>query len=161
MSANRLFAIGLLSVTYCVSSVAQSAPGDAVKSKATIGEITDLSREVLVEKLKKELRDAKQETSDSTPAPAPGNGAILPPLPPMKITPPTPVVTAVYGSSNEALRVRLGNGMELGKGDQFGEWRINAVTANGVTFERCESVRPTKGSKVVSECTTRFVAPRG
>jgi hypothetical protein len=144
-----------------MSTFAQAEAGSEVRTKATIGEITELSREVLVEQLKKELREAKKESDASAPPPAPGGVATLPPLPPVKITPPTPVVSAVYGSNTEALRVRLANGMELGKGEQFGEWRISTVTANGVTFERCETVRPAKGSKVVSECTTRFVAPRG
>lgn len=161
MFATRFCAVGVLSITFCFSSFAQGETGGDVKAKATIGEITELSREVLVEQLKKELREAKKESDVSAPPPAPGGVATLPPLPPVKITPPTPVVSAVYGSNSEALRVRLANGMEFGKGEQFGEWRISAVTANGVTFERCESVRPAKGSKVVSECTTRFVAPRG
>lgn len=154
-----------LSVAAQVVSAAKAAEpsGTTLDAKvpATIGEITDLSRQLRVELLKKELREARGEEPKEEKKPEPSKPEMLvAPLPPMKIIPPAPSVVAIYGQAGKPLRVRLSGGGELGVGEAFGEWKITAVTSAGASFERCEKIEK-RGRKSETECLTRFVAPRG
>lgn len=173
----RAAALGLALVGLSLSALAQSVPVAAAsapaskdgKVSATIGEITDLSRQLRVELLKKELREARgEETKVETPETAKSEKGVasmgplmmVPPLPPMKVIPPVPSVVAIYGQVGKPLRVRLSGGGELGVGEAYGDWKITEVTSAGASFERCEKIEK-RGRKSETECLTRFVAPKG
>lgn len=159
-------AVGCVLMFSSIASFAQTAEPVSTpasldsKSPATIGEITELSRQLKVEQLKRELREARgEEPKEVEKAEANKPEPVVAPLPPVKIIPPTPAVSAIYGRAGQPLRVRLAGGLELGLGESHGEWKMTEVNASGVTFERCEQLK--RGRKTETECMTRFVTPRG
>lgn len=134
----------VLAPTQVPSPVAQSVRiAEAKPTPATIGQITDLARDLRIEQLKAELRKAKEAS-----APAPVLAPLALPMPLVRDEP-APRVEGIYASNGQELRA-LVNGRELERGDVIGPWRVISMTTGGVLFERCKEVR----KKL--QCSTSF-----
>lgn len=156
----RLIA-GLLAISAIGAAGAQTeapAAKEASQQKATpatIAEMTKLARELRVATLQKELRDAKEEKKASSAGDAISSGLPVPSTRPVRVTPQAPSVLAIYGTDG-VLRAHLASGQDVHVGTKVGIWRVAAIDAGGVSFERCEVTR--KGTKK-SECEVQFVSP--
>lgn len=130
----------------------------ATPAPATVAEITRLARELRVETLRKELREAKEAGKppvDPVSLPAEGRRAV----PIARVIPQAPAVTSIYGLGSAALEARLVDGTVVRQGATSGIWRVVSITASAVTFERCEATGKKKSSR--QECTQESMAPRG
>lgn len=156
----RVLAAALMTMLAITEVHAQTEPvaKDSAQQKATpatIAEMTKLARELRVETLKKELRDAKEEKKPTAVGDVLQTGMPAPAARPVRVLPQPPVVQAIYGTGG-VLRARLASGQDVQPGSRTGVWRVTAIEVGGVNFERCEPVR--KGSKK-AECESQFVAP--
>jgi hypothetical protein len=103
----------LIAALLGASSVASAQTHDPSKSSAggvpapaTVAEITRLARELRVETLRKELREAKEAGKPPVdPAALPAAGA--PAAPKARVIPRAPSVSAIYGLGAAALEARL------------------------------------------------------
>ncbi|MBQ0916894.1 hypothetical protein KBW71_00320 [Hydrogenophaga aromaticivorans] len=136
-----------------------SKPSDVgVAAPATVAEITRLARELRVETLRKELREAKEAGKPPVdPAAVPAAGA--PAAPKVRVIPRAPAVSAIYGLGAAALEARLVDGTVVRQGASSGIWRVVSISVSAVTFERCETIGRKKSAR--QECTQESVAPRG
>jgi|SRR3990167_1508081 type IV pilus biogenesis protein PilP len=170
MSSRKFLALAACMVAALATQFAnaQTTKVDDKATPATIGEITRLSRELMVENLKKELREAKKAGIDAPvsmlPAAGSGNGIAaprLPALPPPEPKP--PMVSSIYGvgSGAMALVATTGDGQTLRVGDRTGEWKVVGINERKVSFERCTSTTKGKGTKAVTteSCKTVASAP--
>lgn len=136
--------------------------------KADIGSITELARQIQIEKQRKELRELRAAGKTAAAAPAggpalsdpinlggqaaparnasaragslPGAGAVAAPA--------TPVILNIAGAPNtpNGLVATLDTGRKLARGDSLvvggASWTVEGVTPVGVLFRRCASSAP-------------------
>lgn len=134
---------------------AAAASKATATSKVTIGQITELNREVKAAELKKQLRDLTKDNSMPT-VPGVPPGAKLPTAFPLSfpgagvpaaggnpgytLTPTAPRVEVIYGTAGR-LRARLADGREVQTGQQVagagGMWMAKSITPTSVQFEHC------------------------
>lgn len=143
---------GMLAIAASAQSSVPKNSSQQQVTPASIAEITRLSRELRIESLKKELRDAKEERKPETGITA--GGLPVPVVAPVREMPRAPAVHVIYGSGND-LRARLTTGQEVQAGAQAGHWRVTSIDAAGVSFERCEKNKRTKKA----ECEIQYVVP--
>lgn len=156
----RVLVSALMTMLAITAAHAQTEPvaKDGAQQKATpatIAEMTKLARELRVETLKKELRDAKEEKKPAVVADVLPTGMAAPAARPARVLPQPPVVQAIYGTGG-VLRARLASGQDVQPGTRTGIWRVTSIDVGGVNFERCEPLR--KGSKK-AECESQYVTP--
>ena len=132
--------VGACSVTAAQAPDQPQVNTAAAPAPATVAEITRLARELRVETLRKELREAKEAGKPPVdPVSLPAEGRRAAPIAP--------------------LEARLVDGTVVRQGATSGIWRVVSITASAVTFERCEATGKKKSSR--QECTQESVAPRG
>lgn len=155
----HLILVAFLGACTVVSAQApEASKAGTTAAPATVAEITRLARELRVETLRKELREAKEAGKPPVdPAAMPATGAS--PVPKVRVIPRAPLVSAIYGLGSAALEARLVDGAVVRQGASFGIWRVVSISASAVTFERCEKIGRSKTAR--QECTQESVPPRG
>jgi hypothetical protein len=133
-------------------------------SKSSIATITELSQQLKIEQLRKDLREAKS-ASASEGKNAQGNSG-APGLAPSAVgpiaakakpeQPPVPLVRAIYGQGG-VLTARLADGRELGVGHKVLGWVVKRISPISVSFERCEYVAKPKHEQ--DGCLVQVVGP--
>lgn len=132
--------------------------------KSSIATITELSQQLKIEQLKKDLREAR--SANGSEAKSVQGVPNAPTLAPSSVGPgvaktkpehaPPPVVRAIYGQGG-VLTARLADGRELGVGHTALGWLVRRIAPTAVSFERCESVPKPKHER--DGCFVQVVGP--
>jgi type IV pilus biogenesis protein PilP len=133
-------------------------------SRSSIATITELSQQLKIEQLRKDLREAKSASASEGKTAQGMSGA--PSLAPSAVGPggakakpeqPTPpMVRAIYGQGG-VLTARLADGRELGVGHKVLGWVVKRISPISVSFERCEFVAKPKHEQ--DGCLVQVVGP--
>lgn len=126
--------------------------------------ITELSQQLKIEQLKKDLREAKSAgaSEPKTHLGAPNAPTLAPSSAGLGVAktkpeyPPLPMVRAIYGQGG-VLTARLADGRELGVGHTALGWLVRRISPTAVSFERCESVPKPKHDR--DGCVVQVVGP--
>lgn len=170
----------ILALTACVAGAvnaqtppqAVSPPAQAVSAprvpeggiKSSIATITELSQQLKIEQLRKDLREAKSSsTSEAKTAQGMSGAPSLAPsatgpggTKPKPEQPTPPMVRAIYGQGG-VLTARLADGRELGVGHKVLGWVVKRISPISVSFERCEYVAKPKHEQ--DGCLVQVVGP--
>lgn len=161
------------------TSSAGAPSGRPDDGKGSIGSITDLARQLKIEQLKRDLREARREQGVSGPniaartppfnvsplegMPTPvGVAPAVKPAPPVVVQSIAPMVTGILGLGGR-LRARLVDGREVTTGQAVGEWMVLAISPAAVTFESCTGratgAKRAQPATEAAACTKRVVTP--
>lgn len=180
-----LIASAMVPASAATKAEAADAKADKAEKveRADIGTITELARQITVERQRKELRELRN--AGKATANVPGLSALgagyVDPLSASPSTkspssrqtngpqanaqssaPSAPVVSYLVGSS-AGLIATLDSGRRVQRGDVLAmpnaTWTVESVTASGVTWRRCDSAAPTKGPTSVGGAKTPASSP--
>ncbi len=131
-----LFCAGVLSILAMPGvSWGQSGKLDSAAPDASIGAITRLARQIKIEELNRQLREARGLNGNMPVAAFPPIG------PSTQQSPSTPAVTSISGVG-VALTATLNDGRRIKTGETFQgsghRWIVDSITPSAVTFRRCE-----------------------